>query len=156
MRKVEALNAEKTALTQQSRNGKQHIGYGMVRDFISEFKEAKEKEREKEAEERRKQREKEYESRRSDSDLESRMGEVVGTERGIGGTGIAKMEAGTDTKSAAGHDPPVDIVAGGPQEVQFTDISALCLLFFSAISISICRQTNTTKVILKASALKVS
>ncbi|KAK8978182.1 hypothetical protein V6N11_062976 [Hibiscus sabdariffa] len=143
MRKVEALNAEKTALTQQSRNGKQHIGYGMVRDFISEFKEAKEKEREKEAEERRKQREKEYESRRSDSDLESRMGEVVGTERGIGGTGIAKMEAGTDTKSAAGHDPPVDIVAGG-------------LLFFSAISISICRQTNTTKVILKASALKVS
>ncbi|XVF08465.1 hypothetical protein REPUB_Repub07fG0005600 [Reevesia pubescens] len=111
MRKVEALNAEKTALTQQPQNdkvlmlaqekkmalcevcvsflvandaaertqshvtGKQHIGYGLVRDFISEFKEAKEKTREveklgreKEAEERRKQREKEYESRRrSDS-----------------------------------------------------------------------------------------
>ncbi|KAB2055559.1 hypothetical protein E1A91_A11G047100v1 [Gossypium mustelinum] len=111
MRKVEALNAEKTALAQQPQNdkvlmlaqekkmalcevcgsflvandaaertqshvtGKQHIGYGLVRDFISEFKEAKEKareeeklSREKEAEERRKQREKEYESRRrSDS-----------------------------------------------------------------------------------------
>ncbi|TYH42194.1 hypothetical protein ES332_D11G046700v1 [Gossypium tomentosum] len=111
MRKVEALNAEKTALAQQPQNGKvlmlaqekkmalcevcgsflvandaaertqshvtgkQHIGYGMVRDFISEFKEAKEKareeenlSREKEAEERRKHREKEYESRRrSDS-----------------------------------------------------------------------------------------
>ncbi|KAK8710825.1 hypothetical protein V6N13_146134 [Hibiscus sabdariffa] len=110
MRKVEALNTEKTALTQQPQNdkvlmlaqekkmalcevcgsfliandaaertqshvtGKQHIGYGMVRDFIYEFKEAKEKarveeklSREKEAEERRKQREKEYESRRSDS-----------------------------------------------------------------------------------------
>ncbi|XP_007038381.2 PREDICTED: luc7-like protein 3 [Theobroma cacao] len=112
MRKVEVLNAEKTALTQQPQNdkvlmlaqekkmalcevcgsflvandaaertqshvtGKQHIGYGMVRDFISEFKAAKEKAREeerlareKEVEERRKQREKEYESRRrSDSD----------------------------------------------------------------------------------------
>ncbi|XVF49367.1 hypothetical protein PTKIN_Ptkin04bG0005800 [Pterospermum kingtungense] len=111
MRKVEALNAEKTALTQQPQNdkllmlaqekkmalcevcgsflvandaaertqshvtGKQHIGYGMVRDFISEFKEAKEKAREeeklareKEVEERRKQNEKEYESRRKRSD----------------------------------------------------------------------------------------
>ncbi|GFY83285.1 LUC7 N terminus domain-containing protein [Actinidia rufa] len=111
MRKVvETLNAEKTALTQQSQNllmlvqekkmalceicgsflvandaaertqshvtGKQHIGYGMVRDFLEEHKAAKEKAREeerlareKEAEERRKQREKEYESRgrRSDS-----------------------------------------------------------------------------------------
>ncbi|KAE8715963.1 putative peroxisomal bioproteinsis factor [Hibiscus syriacus] len=86
MRKVEALNAEKTVLTQQPQNdkvlmlarekkmalcevcgsflvannaavrtqshvtGKQHIGYGMVRDFISELK-----------------REKEYDSRRSRS-----------------------------------------------------------------------------------------
>lgn len=106
MRKVDLLNAEKTALTQQSAGdkllmltqekkmalceicgsfliandaaertqshvtGKQHIGYGMVRDFISEFKAAKEKAREeerlareKEAEERRKQREKENEDR---------------------------------------------------------------------------------------------
>ncbi|XWS60098.1 hypothetical protein CRYUN_Cryun07bG0005300 [Craigia yunnanensis] len=61
--------------TQSHVTGKQHIGYGMVRDFISEFKEAKEKAREeeklareKEVEERKKQREKEYESRRrSDS-----------------------------------------------------------------------------------------
>ncbi|KAK3221011.1 hypothetical protein Dsin_014981 [Dipteronia sinensis] len=111
MRKVEMLNVEKTALTQQPQNdkvlmlaqekkmalceicgsflvandaaertqshitGKQHIGYGMVRDFITEYKEAKEKareeerlKREKEAEERKKQREKESESRRrSDS-----------------------------------------------------------------------------------------
>ncbi|KAK8657889.1 hypothetical protein V6N13_036108 [Hibiscus sabdariffa] len=111
MRKVEALNAEKTVLTQQPQNnkvlmlaqekkmalcevcgsflvandaaertqshvtGKQHIGYGMVRDFISEFKESKEKAREeerlakeKEVEERRNQREKEYERKsRSDS-----------------------------------------------------------------------------------------
>ncbi|KAL7229505.1 hypothetical protein ACSBR2_008086 [Camellia fascicularis] len=112
MRKVETLNTEKTALTQQSQNekvlmlaqekkmalceicgsflvandaaertqshvtGKQHIGYGMVREFIAEYKAAKEKAREeerlareKEAEERRKRREKEFESkgRRSDS-----------------------------------------------------------------------------------------
>ncbi|XP_062092178.1 uncharacterized protein LOC133798025 [Humulus lupulus] len=107
MRKVDALNTEKTALTQQPLpdkvlllaqekkmalceicgsflvandavertqshiTGKQHIGYGMVRDFISEYKEAKEKAREeerlareKETEERRKQREKELDSRR--------------------------------------------------------------------------------------------
>ncbi|KAM7494628.1 hypothetical protein LguiB_029237 [Lonicera macranthoides] len=57
--------------TQSHVTGKQHIGYGMVRDFLSEYKEAKEKAREeeclareKEAEERRKQREKENESRR--------------------------------------------------------------------------------------------
>ncbi|KAJ9678962.1 hypothetical protein PVL29_021007 [Vitis rotundifolia] len=62
--------------TQSHVTGKQHIGYGMVRDFITEYKEAKEKareeerlKREKEAEERRKQREKESESRsrRADS-----------------------------------------------------------------------------------------
>ncbi|KAJ6800591.1 luc7-like protein 3 [Iris pallida] len=106
MRKVDLLNAEKTALTHQSAGdkllmltqekkmalceicgsfliandvaertqshvtGKQHIGYGMVRDFINEFKDAKEKAREeerlvreKEAEERKKQREKENEDR---------------------------------------------------------------------------------------------
>ncbi|XP_004307808.1 PREDICTED: luc7-like protein 3-like [Fragaria vesca subsp. vesca] len=57
--------------TQSHVTGKQHIGYGMVRDFISEYKAAKEKAREeeklareKEAEERRKQQEKESESRR--------------------------------------------------------------------------------------------
>lgn len=56
--------------TQSHVTGKQHIGYGMVRDFITEYKEAKEKAREeerlareKEAEERRKQREKENENR---------------------------------------------------------------------------------------------
>ncbi|KAI3705923.1 hypothetical protein L1987_76172 [Smallanthus sonchifolius] len=56
--------------TQSHVTGKQHIGYGMVRDFLSEYKEAKEKAREedklvreKEAEERRKQREKENEDR---------------------------------------------------------------------------------------------
>ncbi|XP_026389546.1 luc7-like protein 3 [Papaver somniferum] len=62
--------------TQSHVTGKQHIGYGMVRDFISEYKEAKEKAREeerlareKEADERRKQREKEIEngSKRSNS-----------------------------------------------------------------------------------------
>ncbi|XAR71814.1 hypothetical protein NMG60_11018245 [Bertholletia excelsa] len=104
MRKVDALNAEKTALTQQSQNvlmlaqekkmalceicgsflvandaaertqshvtGKQHVGYGLVRDFLAEYKAAKEKAREeervareREAEERRKRREKEYEGR---------------------------------------------------------------------------------------------
>lgn len=57
--------------TQSHITGKQHIGYGMVRDFITEYKEAKEKAREeerlareKEVEERRKQREKESESRK--------------------------------------------------------------------------------------------
>ncbi|CAK9135152.1 unnamed protein product [Ilex paraguariensis] len=115
MRKVEMLNAEKTALTQQPQNnkvlmiaqekimslceicgsflvandaaersqshvtGKQHIGYGMVRDFISEYKAAKEKAREeqrlareREAEERRKQREKESETRRRRSESSDR------------------------------------------------------------------------------------
>ncbi|KAG1362179.1 luc7-like protein 3 [Cocos nucifera] len=104
MRKVDMLNAEKTALTQSSNDevmmlpqekkmalceicgsflvandvvertqshvsGKQHAGYGMVRDFLNEFKAAKDKareevrlSREKEAEERRKRRE-EYECR---------------------------------------------------------------------------------------------
>ncbi|URE21949.1 hypothetical protein MUK42_10700 [Musa troglodytarum] len=106
MRKVDMLNAEKTALTQQSANdkammlpqekkmalceicgsflvandaaertqthvsGKQHIGYGMVRDYLSEFKAAKEKAkeeerlaREKETEERRKVKDKDHENR---------------------------------------------------------------------------------------------
>ncbi|KAL3652323.1 hypothetical protein CASFOL_002004 [Castilleja foliolosa] len=110
MRKVEILNIEKTALTQQPQDklllaaqekkmslceicgsfliandaaertqshvaGKQHMGYGLVREFLAEYKETKEKAREeerlareKEAEERRKLREKETESkRRSDS-----------------------------------------------------------------------------------------
>ncbi|KAL2540071.1 LUC7 N terminus domain-containing protein [Abeliophyllum distichum] len=111
MRKVDTLNAEKTALAQQPQQdkllmiaqekkmalceicgsflvandaaertqshvtGKQHMGYGMVRDFLSKYKAAKEKAREeqrlareKEAEERKKQREREYDSRlRSDS-----------------------------------------------------------------------------------------
>ncbi|XP_061353220.1 uncharacterized protein LOC133297992 [Gastrolobium bilobum] len=61
--------------TQSHVTGKQHVGYGMVRDFINEYKDAKEKAteeerlaREREAEERRKRREKEHESkRRSDS-----------------------------------------------------------------------------------------
>ncbi|GMN40970.1 hypothetical protein TIFTF001_010185 [Ficus carica] len=61
--------------TQSHITGKQHIGYGMVRDFITEYKEAKEKAREeerlareKEAEERKKQRENEHENRRRRSD----------------------------------------------------------------------------------------
>ncbi|XP_022929113.1 luc7-like protein 3 isoform X3 [Cucurbita moschata] len=112
MRKVDLLNSEKTALTQQTQNdkvlmlaqekkmalceicgsflvandaaervqshvtGKQHVGYGMVRNFISEHKEAKEKEMaeerlawEKEAGERRKQRE-EYERRKRSNSSE--------------------------------------------------------------------------------------
>uniref|UniRef100_A0ACD5U7R9 Uncharacterized protein n=4 Tax=Avena sativa TaxID=4498 RepID=A0ACD5U7R9_AVESA len=97
MRKVDLLNAEKAALTNQADQkmlmlqekkmelceicgsflvsddvlertqshltGKQHIGYGLVRDFLAECKAAKENERlawEKKSEERRKQREKEY------------------------------------------------------------------------------------------------
>ncbi|KZV51905.1 hypothetical protein F511_09169 [Dorcoceras hygrometricum] len=61
--------------TQSHVTGKQHMGYGMVRDFLVEHKEAKEKAREeerlareKEAEERMKKRERENESRhKSDS-----------------------------------------------------------------------------------------
>ncbi|KAL6526929.1 hypothetical protein OROGR_016019 [Orobanche gracilis] len=62
--------------TQSHVTGKQHMGYGMVREYLSEYQEAKEKAREeerlvreKEAEERRKLREKEHESsqRRSGS-----------------------------------------------------------------------------------------
>ncbi|CAI0377808.1 unnamed protein product [Linum tenue] len=59
--------------TQSHVTGKQHLGYGLVRDFISEYKEAREKAkeeerlaREKETEERRKQSEKDPDrSRRS-------------------------------------------------------------------------------------------
>ncbi|KAK9292201.1 hypothetical protein L1049_020163 [Liquidambar formosana] len=61
--------------TQSHVTGKQHIGYGLVRDFIAEYKASKEKAREeerlareKEAEERRKQREKEEDSRRRRSE----------------------------------------------------------------------------------------
>ncbi|CAA0830739.1 LUC7 N_terminus domain-containing protein [Striga hermonthica] len=60
--------------TQSHVAGKQHMGYGMVREFLAEYKEASEKTREegrlareKEAEERRKLREKEYESRQRSS-----------------------------------------------------------------------------------------
>ncbi|CAI9092039.1 OLC1v1027182C3 [Oldenlandia corymbosa var. corymbosa] len=52
--------------TQSHVTGKQHIGYGMVRDFLAEYKESKEKKRESKklaAEERKKQKEKENESR---------------------------------------------------------------------------------------------
>lgn len=56
--------------TQSHVTGKQHMGYGMVRDFLSEHKEAKEKAREEErlarekkADERTKLAEKEYESK---------------------------------------------------------------------------------------------
>ncbi|KAF9614269.1 hypothetical protein IFM89_016561 [Coptis chinensis] len=63
--------------TQSHVTGKQHIGYGMVRDFISEHKTAKEKAREeerlareKEAEERKKQREKETNDRARSSSVE--------------------------------------------------------------------------------------
>nr|XP_043617350.1 luc7-like protein 3 [Erigeron canadensis]XP_043617351.1 luc7-like protein 3 [Erigeron canadensis]XP_043617352.1 luc7-like protein 3 [Erigeron canadensis] len=53
--------------TQSHVTGKQHIGYGLVRDFLVEYKEAKEKAREKAAEER-KQRDQELEGgRRSGS-----------------------------------------------------------------------------------------
>ncbi|KAL3521417.1 hypothetical protein ACH5RR_019566 [Cinchona calisaya] len=65
--------------TQSHVTGKQHIGYGMVRDYLAEYKEAKEKKREeeslareKEIEERRRQREKEYESRRRRSESAER------------------------------------------------------------------------------------
>ncbi|KAG8099996.1 hypothetical protein GUJ93_ZPchr0013g37982 [Zizania palustris] len=114
MRKVELLNAEKTAVTNQADNkvamlpqekkmelceicgsflvsddvlertqshvtGKQHIGYGLVRDFLAEHKAAKEKAREEEriarekkAEEHRKQREKEYDIGGRDSGTNKR------------------------------------------------------------------------------------
>ncbi|KAJ4952173.1 hypothetical protein NE237_029005 [Protea cynaroides] len=115
MRKVEMLNAEKTAVTQPPQNekvlmhtqekkmalcevcgsflvandaaertqshvtGKQHIGYGMVRDFINEHKAAKEKAREEErlasekaAEELRKQKESENDSKGRGSSLGER------------------------------------------------------------------------------------
>ncbi|CAD5187703.1 uncharacterized protein LOC135582356 [Musa acuminata AAA Group] len=115
MRKVDMLNAEKTALTQQSANdkammlpqekkmalceicgsflvandavertqthvsGKQHIGYGMVRDYLSEFKAVKEKAkeeerlaREKETDERKKVKDKDHENRVRERDLVGR------------------------------------------------------------------------------------
>ncbi|KAL2558520.1 LUC7 N-terminus domain-containing protein [Forsythia ovata] len=111
MRKVEMLNTEKTALTQQPQQdkllmmaqekkmalceicgsfliendaaertqshvtGKQHVGYGTIRDFLTEYKAAKEKAREeerstkeREAEEQRKPREREHENRRRSID----------------------------------------------------------------------------------------
>lgn len=58
--------------------------------------------------------------------LENGMVEVVGMERGIGGTRMEETEAEIGTRTAAGHVPLVDIVTGGPQEVQVDDISAFC------------------------------
>lgn len=109
MRKVDLLNVEKAALTNQAENkaamlpqekkmelcetcgsflvindvlertqshvtGKQHIGFGMVRDFLVEYKAAREKRlaKEKEAEERRNQREKGYDNRGQRNDPRER------------------------------------------------------------------------------------
>ncbi|KAL8520248.1 hypothetical protein ACS0TY_010975 [Phlomoides rotata] len=65
--------------TQSHVTGKQHVGYGMVRDFLIDYKEAKEKAkeeerlaREKEAEERKKLREKEHENRHRRSNSSDR------------------------------------------------------------------------------------
>ncbi|KAI6672241.1 hypothetical protein NL676_000147 [Syzygium grande] len=90
--------------------GKQHVGYGMVRDFITEYKTAKEKKREeerlareKEAEERKKQREKEHESKR-------RSGSRDGIDIVIrSGTGIG---AETEKGSAIATGNVVEIVRG--------------------------------------------
>ncbi|CAI9762349.1 unnamed protein product [Fraxinus pennsylvanica] len=115
MRKVELLNAEKTALTQPPQQdkltmiaqekkmalceicgsfliandaaertqshvtGKQHMGYGMVRDFLTEYKTAKEKAKEeerlaqeREAAEQRKLKEREHERRHGRSNSPDR------------------------------------------------------------------------------------
>ncbi|GFY81984.1 LUC7 N terminus domain-containing protein [Actinidia rufa] len=175
--KVETLNAEKTALTQQSQNllmlaqekkmalceicgsflvandaaertqshvtGKQHIGYGMVRDFLEEHKAAKEKAREeerlareKEAEERRKRRENEYDRR--GKGLERGMVEEVG----MGGegwtgsktiTGMEEMEAGADIViemrgwrvRGTDHITLLGMVIGWRPEIHITPISGL-------------------------------
>ncbi|KAG8390244.1 hypothetical protein BUALT_Bualt01G0063600 [Buddleja alternifolia] len=149
MRKVEILNFEKTALTQQPQQnkalmiaeekkmalceicgsflvandaaertqshvtGKQHMGYGMVRDFLAEYKEAKEKAREeerlareKEAEERKKLREKEYENRgrRSGSSDRDRYRDRDGDryrERERNGRGSRERERGSDWKNSS-------------------------------------------------------
>ncbi|KAF3795228.1 Luc7-like protein 3 [Nymphaea thermarum] len=64
--------------TQSHITGKQHMGYGMIRDFISEYKAAKEKAREersvkdKEAQEQKKQKEKEGENRKRENDVRER------------------------------------------------------------------------------------
>ncbi|KAK8934339.1 hypothetical protein KSP39_PZI014829 [Platanthera zijinensis] len=92
-------------------SGKQHIGYGMVRDFISEFKLAKEKKREeekqareKEAEERRKLREKESEHRGRDDEMSGRERDRhrernYERERSHGWTGRGSMDGGRGSNS---------------------------------------------------------
>ncbi|KHG00892.1 Luc7-like protein 3 [Gossypium arboreum] len=174
MRKVEALNAEKTALAQQPQNDKvlmlaQEKKMALCEESnilvmawfgissLSSRKPRRKEGKRKNYQERKKPKNGESRGRRNmrvggeaiqvigtnimierrtETDignviwiakgLESGMGEVFVMERGIGGTGMAEMEAGIDTGNAAGPIPPVDIVAGGPQEVQFTDISAFC------------------------------
>ncbi|CAN6476743.1 unnamed protein product [Victoria cruziana] len=61
--------------TQSHITGKQHMGYGMIREFITEYKAAKEKAREerlakeKDAQEHRRQKEKESENRKRENDV---------------------------------------------------------------------------------------
>nr|GMC94371.1 luc7-like protein 3 [Ipomoea batatas]GMC98428.1 luc7-like protein 3 [Ipomoea batatas] len=141
MRKVELLNVEKTALTQQSQQsnvlmmaqekkmalcetcgsfliandaaertqshvtGKQHVGYGMVRDFLSEYKIVNMK------------------------GPMTGMAEGLVTETGvqIGSTVIPEMEGGIGTENVteAGHDLLLDPVTGAQQRVQFTNVRGL-------------------------------
>lgn len=87
-------------------SGKQHIGYGMVRDFINEFKVAKEKKRdeerlakEREAEERRKLREKESDHRgrsneMSDRERDRHRERNFDRERSHGWTGRGSLDVG--------------------------------------------------------------
>ncbi|EYU31318.1 hypothetical protein ABFS82_06G117400 [Erythranthe guttata] len=94
--------------TQSHVTGKQHMGYGMVREFLAEYKEAKEKAREderlareKEAEERRKLREKELESRnrRSDSADRDRYRDH-GRSRERNGRGSRELGRGADRRNS--------------------------------------------------------
>ncbi|KAF3433148.1 hypothetical protein FNV43_RR24250 [Rhamnella rubrinervis] len=182
MRKVDVLNAEKTALTQLPQNdkvlmlaqekkmalceicgsflvandaaertqshvtGKQHIGYGMVRDFISEYKQGKKKQKSEGRRGRRNMMVGEeaiqvkgtgivIESGTSIGkeipivkDLEIGMVELVGMEEegGIGTPGMEEMEAGIGTVTGAGHVLLLGMVTGGHLEVQFVHISEIC------------------------------
>ncbi|KAG7017125.1 Luc7-like protein 3 [Cucurbita argyrosperma subsp. argyrosperma] len=131
--------------------GKQHVGYAMVRNFISDHKEAKEKEMaeerlawEKEAEERRKQREEyerrkrsnssekdRYRDREQDRDRDRYRERNRHRQRSRRGgrdevRGMEEMEAGIGFVAGAGQDPLQGMVTGDHPEVQCDHDYEMC------------------------------
>ncbi|KAG6791879.1 hypothetical protein POTOM_001013 [Populus tomentosa] len=102
--------------TQSHITGKQHIGYGMVRDYISEYKVI----------EIGIMIEIEKGSGTGTEIVKGQGSGMVGVVEMIGGLRMEEMVAGIGTVIGAGHVPLSGMVAGGHLEVQFTHIRGLC------------------------------